>query len=718
MKIRIFVLALLCVCVSGVHAQLNTWISQNPPNLSGVYRAIQSVSATTTYIVGDKGNVTKTSDGGQTFTGMTIGSQNLFAVSFIDSLTGMTVGASGAAYKTTDGGATWKALKTNAGSNESLYGVLMADSNLALICGGTSNSNGTVRISRDGGATWAPYAGELSLGYINSIRMLRPGFIVFVGNNGAFSISHDSARTFTSYNVYPQNDINDICFFDDQHAVAVGGPGKYIIATTNGGLSWTLQDTNNFTVGGLTLNHVDSKGASSVVAVGDHGQILYSTNGGATWSKSYFGASTSIKGISMFSTSIGMVVGQDGVIMRTTDGGANWDFVPRKPETATLRAVQMMPDSRTGFAAGSYGTVLVTADSGHTWLPVSLGTNTNFYGSAMDTAGKGYIVGERGTIMKTTDVGRTWLSLPVPTTKNVRAITIASPSGKAVYAVGDSALFLRSTDAGAYWTAYRGPLPDSISITSISFFDSSRGLIASPNGIYLTSDAGISWQMVVPTTDVIMTAVATGTSRSHAYAIGIFVPDFTGVIEYSSDGGHTWNGSGGTAFPKLLGVFTSDGYHATVVGKNGGVLHTTDPTVAWQTQSTTTSNDLFNVNFGTIHAGWSVGFRGTILRIDTDEEMDVRNPTAASMPHTKIDRVYPNPAVNRVHLTYTLDRLAPTTIELFSMLGTRLASYELGMQTDGTHTGDLTLPDMANGTYLLVLSSGGATSTERIVVSH
>jgi hypothetical protein len=52
------------------------------------------------------------------------------------------------------------------------------------------------------------------------------------------------------------------------------------------------------------------------------------------------------------------------------------------------------------------------------------------------------------------------------------------------------------------------------------------------------------------------------------------------------------------------------------------------------------------------------------------------------------------------------------------MLGTRMASFELGMQTDGTHTTDLTLPDLASGTYLLVMASGGATTTERIVVSH
>jgi photosystem II stability/assembly factor-like uncharacterized protein len=94
-------------------------------------------------------------------------------------------------------------------------------------------------------------------------------------------------------------------------------------------------------------------------------------------------------------------------------------------------------------------------------------------------------------------------------------------------------------------------------------------------------------------------------------------------------------------------VYTSDGYHATIVGRNGTILHNTDPTSPWQPQTTTTSNDLFGINFGTIHAGWACGYRGTILRIDTDEEMDVRNPVASSMPRRKIDRVYPNPTVNR-----------------------------------------------------------------------
>ncbi|MBS1903677.1 MAG: T9SS type A sorting domain-containing protein [Bacteroidetes bacterium] len=714
--IRSFVLLIVSLCIySSADAQINTWITQNPSNIAGYYRAIQMVSPTTMFMVGDKGTVARSTDAGATIVNQSIGSQNLYAVNFIDSLTGMTVGSNGAAYKTTDGGQTWKTL--NIGITQQLFGVLMVDQNTAIICGGTS-SNGLLRITRDGGKTWSQYGGELGFGFIRGLRMLRPDFIVFVGDNGAFYVSHDTAHTFVQFQIPYQNTINDLCFLDDQHIVAVGSPSRYMIGSPDQGVHWHLLDSNNFTLGGTALNRVDSKSPNSVVAVGDYGEILYSFDGGNSWNRSYFGSFSSIKGVSMYSDKLGMVVGQDGVLMRTTDGGATWEFIPRKPEIQTFRTVKMMPDGKTGFAAGGNGAILITSDSGHTWLPTVSGTNQNLLASILDTDGRGFIVGEFGTMLSTTNAGASWKQVPLATTKHFRCITQASRN--AIYIGGDSALFLRSTDGGQYWTRYHGPLPDSFGINGIAFFDSSRGMIASPAGIFKTTDAGISWRLVMPTTDFAFNSIAVGTSPTHAYAVGIGFGNYTGAVAYTVDGGDTWNATElQTVSPKPpQAIYTADGYHATMVGRNGLILHTTDPTSAWTAQTTPTSNDLFGIAYGTTHAGWSCGFRGTILRIDTDEEADVKNPTAATVSTLQIERVYPNPAVNRIHLLYRLDQQAPTTIQVFDLLGARVLSSMQGLQSDGEHACEFNLGGLSTGTYILVVEAGNAAATTQIVVTR
>ncbi|MBS1903676.1 MAG: T9SS type A sorting domain-containing protein [Bacteroidetes bacterium] len=722
MKTHRLIVILCCIAFHSARAQLNTWVTQNPSNLAGTYRSVQAITEMTAVMVGDKGLVTMTSDAGTTLTNRQVGTLTLNGVSFIDTLTGMVVGANGTAYKTTDGGKTWATLST--GVTDPLLDVLMVDNQLALICGGNSAA-GTLLISRDGGSTWNRFPQELSFGAIRRLRMPRPGLIVFVGDGGMYYASRDSARTFESFRMPSGNTINDVYYLDDRHAIAVGGPGRYILGTNDAGHSWQFEDSMNFTLGAQPLNSVDKKGNGPMIAVGDHGELLYSSNSGSSWSRSEFGSMTSIKRVSMLSEYSGIAVGQDGVVIKTTDGGTSWTFIPRRPQTSALRTIRMMNDGRRGFAAGSYGAILTTVDSGHTWLPVQTGTTSTFYGSALDDRGNGFVVGEFGTIFGTTDAGTTWTRIPSNTTRHLRAVSFASRN--AVYAVGDSALFLRSTDGGQYWTRYHGPLPDTVGITSLAFFDSSYGFITSPNGVFRTSDAGISWKKLnIPDTYVFST-IGIGAARSRLYLGGLGglgVPplqqQWHGALAYSSDGGDTWKYTDITEYSTLapLGIYTADGYHATVVGHGAMIIHTVDPDSSWHPQRALTTADLFSVTFGTTHAGWTCGFRGTILRIDTDEEADVKNPTAATVSTLQIERIYPNPAVNRIRMQYTLSQSAPTYVELYDMRGTRVAMFDLGLQTEGQHVEELNFGSISSGTYVLTLSSGGAAATTTVSVIH
>ena len=75
----------------------------------------------------------------------------------------------------------------------------------------------------------------------------------------------------------------DVSMIDASNGVAVGNSGQ-IVYTTNGGVDWTDAATTD--VGVTYMKGVSMSDASNGVAVGDLGQIVYTTNGGVDWTGS------------------------------------------------------------------------------------------------------------------------------------------------------------------------------------------------------------------------------------------------------------------------------------------------------------------------------------------------------------------------------------------------------------------------------------------------
>ncbi|HYM19945.1 MAG TPA: YCF48-related protein [Candidatus Kapabacteria bacterium] len=701
--------AMLCLAVGSLHAQLNTWISKNPPNLTGSLHAVQMLSETRTYIVGDFGTVLRTTDGGNSWSSQQIGSRSLNAVYFTDSLYGMTCGAAGGAFKTTDGGNTW--IPMNTAKSDQLNSILLIDKKIAFICG----NNHLLLITNDSGKTWNPYPSELGIANIRTLRMLRSNFVVMAGDLGTVYFTFDTAKSFIRDSTISANDIYDVEFSDDNHATTIGEYAE-ILGTTDGGKHWFQEDTGTF-LATATLNKIDSKDNIHIVAVGDYGTILTTTDGGTTWSRYYLGTLSHIKGLSMLTALEGIAVGSDGIILKTTDGGINWDFLPRRPQTATLRTIQMYPDGQIGIAAGGGGVILRSIDSGNIWLPLPTGTNNTFFASAYNGA-NGFLVGQFGTMYATTDSGATWAQRIIPTTQTLNAISF--PTAKTVYAFGDSGVFLKSIDSGNYWVQYRPPSGDSVSITSCSFVDSLFGMITTTSGIFKTTDAGITWRLVLPTDIYTINSICIGSSRVHAYATALNLPaHYLPVVLYSTDAGETWHETTATNSKyELDAVFTSDGHHATAIGKGGFIIHITDNTADWNIQPTPTASNLYGISFGTINAGYSCGYRGAILRIDTDEEADVRNPIAAALDALRIERVYPNPAALRARVTYSVDNGGLASAEIFDVRGARVGSLDLGFAGGGEHSFDLNLADLSSGSYILIVRCGSSAASANLTIEH
>lgn len=83
---------------------------------------------------------------------------------------------------------------------------------------------------------------------------------------------------------------------------------------------------------------------------------------------------------------------------------------------------------------------------------------------------------------------------------------------------------------------------------------------------------------------------------------------------------------------------------------------------------------------------------------------------------TKIVSIVPNPAFDKVQITYSTAITAPVKLELFNYLGEKIATLVDENQTAGNHTVSYDTFETGNGTYFLRLTQSGNTLTKSLII--
>ena len=147
------------------------------------------------------------------------------------------------------------------------------------------------------------------------------------------------------------NNQNDPATFFTVGAEETSGGGDTYHWVAWGG-KWDAQTTpNTETLSGMAM--VDE---STGFCVGSADTVLYTTDGGTTWTDSPTGSGIDLEGVSFPTASIGYVSGAAGRIFRSADGGLSWT----ERTTATsdlLRDIHFPEDATTGFAVGASSAV-------------------------------------------------------------------------------------------------------------------------------------------------------------------------------------------------------------------------------------------------------------------------------------------------------------------------------------------------------------------------
>lgn len=184
-------------------------------------------------------------------------------------------------------------------------------------------------------------------------------------------------------------------------------------------------------------------------AVGDRGIIMATTDGGVTWTRQQSGTDNTLYSVIFVSPGRGWIVGHGGTILSTEDGGATW--TQQQSGTGDDLSSVTFVSSEGGWAVGDFGTILSTKNSGATWTQQMGGMNVELISVFFYSLEHGWAVEIGRTIHSTVNSGATWTQQNG--TGVLWSVTFSSPQRG--WAVGDSGTILSTEDGGANWIPQR-----------------------------------------------------------------------------------------------------------------------------------------------------------------------------------------------------------------------------------------------------------------------
>jgi photosystem II stability/assembly factor-like uncharacterized protein len=581
--------------------------------------------------VGELGAILVTSDAGVTWTTAKSGTDRaLRGVAFADATNGVAVGAGGTVLRTADGGHLWTAIRT--GSAGELRAVAFGGPSVGVIVG----ENGAVLRTEDGGRAWQPVASGTT-STLRAVRFASPSVAVAAGDDGTLLRSTDSGLSWARVESGTSAALRGLHFVTATTGVVVGGDDRrwraerVVLRTTDAGATWTKINVPQ----GARLYAATSASDGSMVAVGEAGASIQSSDQGLTWraadpvrgiinqrnqasasdTTAWF-ASVSPAGPALVAVSYG------GRILCSTDGGAKWSTAQQTPDmgnigkSAVARAgddalvigagnfifrsaggagfektksassqvlgIRFL-DSLVGVSVGAGGTIQRTVDGGKTWTTVQSGTKRYLIGVAFGDEKHGIAVaGATGTgpgMVRTEDGGLTWRAQPCVEGTNI--CTYTSPlyaaallPSKVGMAVGRWGVVIKTTDGGRSWTQLKHGLTSDL-LWSVALLDANTAVAVGQQGVILhTLDGGATWTRRESGTPLWLTGVAFADASR-----GLIVGN-AGTILRTNDGGLTWRREPAGTTRDFTGVIFDAPGHAIIIGTAGLVLCYTWATTA------------------------------------------------------------------------------------------------------------------------------------------
>ncbi|AQA19155.1 hypothetical protein BST95_13795 [Halioglobus japonicus] len=264
-------------------------------------------------------------------------------------------------------------------------------------------------------------------------------------------------------------------------------------------------------------------------ATGHHGHILFSEDGGDSWTQAEVPVRSALLDIHFPTPELGWAVGHEGVILHSKDGGRTWekqydglrygteglefyrqlaeqnpddDLYPYLMDEMQFAIDQgadkplfkvYFHDANYGHALGAYGMILRTEDGGQNWMHVLHSMENDSFFHVFDFAplteeGKFFLAGEAGLFMIGDAVAQKG-SLVENVPWEGSFFTAESAADGAIVLGGLRGRMFRTVDAGETWAEVQKP-PGSSLVDSVTLKDGRMIFAGIAGDMFFSSDNG------------------------------------------------------------------------------------------------------------------------------------------------------------------------------------------------------------------------------------
>jgi photosystem II stability/assembly factor-like uncharacterized protein len=374
-------------------------------------------------------------------------------------------------------------------------------------------------------------------------------------------------------------------------------------------------------------------------AVGDAGTLLYTSNGGKTWSQQASHTDDDLFDVQFVDEKTGWVVGEHGTVLKTTNAGRTWKG--QHSHTAnTLFAISFF-DKKTGLVVGDSGTIIKTSNAGKAWSPKISLTASGLYGVSFADKDHAWAVGDESTIIASIDGGKSWKAQYPPAggssdrgaiaggtaaatgaaaagTGGAATATAAAPrriypnlydvwfvSPKVGFAAGEQNDVIVTRNGGKTWSIMTEGTADTW--YALRFATPKIGWLVGTGGqVMQTKDAGRSWKQQTSSTSSPLLCVAS-VDKAAVWAGGE-----GGALMASANGGGRWSALSGSGYD-LDALASASSSKLVAAGTGGVLLQTTDAGQHWARKASGTQAALRGLDFLNATHGWAAGDAGTLL---------------------------------------------------------------------------------------------------------
>jgi len=258
-------------------------------------------------------------------------------------------------------------------------------------------------------------------------------------------------------------------------------------------------------------------GQEKLVAVGQHGHILLSSDG-ENWQQANVPVQVTLTRVFFLNDLLGWAVGHDATILHSQDGGLNWQVQQYLPLLQKPLFDIYFKNPQEGIAVGAYGQVFRSNDGGSTW-------QNEFHQELLLADDVEYL-----NELKAEDEAA-----------YLDEITFILPhfnglvqDGTSLFLLGEAGLLAKSDDFGLTWQQYDGFYQGSF--FSLARTQTGKVIVAGLRGhVFSSLNSGLQWDEVATNTTALLNDIVfTNDER-------IFILGNNGMLLISTDDGESFS---------------------------------------------------------------------------------------------------------------------------------------------------------------------------------